>query len=128
MLLLLAALAATTAGCRDEYAHERLDGRSPRFVKVAEMLASLRAAGESGFDAACDEQTAEGLDKNRRLAVRLTLRQLSDAKKVELLRVDRFGENMYRATIGYAWQGEKRTIALLLFADGEDNLRWAGRN
>jgi hypothetical protein len=124
---LLSLMAASLAGCGDDYEHERLGPDSERFRGVSQMLSELRAAGEAGFDGMIDRHGAPNLPPQRRTALAAALRQLIEAEQAELIRMDAFGENVYRATFRLSIDGEERTTAMLLI-ETDDGLRWAGMN
>jgi len=125
---LLLAVGLLAAGCSDEYGHEQVGGDSPEAVRVNQMLRDLREAGEAGLDGILARDGAGGLDANQTTALRATLRTLVEADKVELERLDRFGENVLRASFGLTADGKTTELYVLLVVTEDETFRWAGRN
>ncbi len=126
LLLALVAL-LLMSGCSDKYAHRQLESQSAYFRKAQQMLAALRAGAAGDIEAVLDRQLAPGLPEPQERGLRMLLTELAHAEQWELQRVDRWGEDLCRATIRYETQGQSRTVALLLIAEGEE-LYWAGVN
>ncbi|MBL7134806.1 MAG: hypothetical protein ISS78_11955 [Phycisphaerae bacterium] len=121
------AAVALTAGCSDEYGHERLDAQSPEFRAVQAMLDKLRNAGADELDDVIVEQLPNELDAAQIEGLRRVLTQLAQADTATLLQADRWGGDWYRATIAYADKDGDHTIALLLYGD-DDTFYWAKTN
>jgi hypothetical protein len=126
----LLAAALLVCGCGDDYPHRRMRKDSPRAAQVAEMLRRLREGGPDGLEEAMRRDGAPDLEPARRTALRAALRQLVEAESAEIVRVDEFGENVYRATIELKTPAGPKTTAMLLVApEGQGApLRWAGAN
>jgi NAD-dependent DNA ligase len=124
---LLLAVVAAAAGCSDEYEHRRLDAEDARTVEVREMVRALRSAGPDDLAPLAAAQSVPDADQRQAAALRQSLEQIASAEAAELLRLDRFGEDVYRAILELREAGRERKVSLLLVpADGE--LRWAKRN
>ena len=113
-------------GCSDKYEHQQMGGDSQQLAKIRQMLGQLRQ-GPDSLDAALSRQVAAGLSQGRENMVRVRLAEIAGAEKVLLERLDRWGQDMYRATIKYTADGRAHTLAMLLVADGYE-LDWAGVN
>jgi len=124
----LAVALCSAAGCSDEYEHERLDKDADEFADVQAMLDELRAAGKDELGDVVARQIADGLDKLREKSVRHALAKLAKADAVTLKRVDRWGSDLYRATIQSASDGATDTLALLLVRGSDGKLHWANTN
>ncbi len=119
--------AALLAGCSDEYAHERIERGSPRFERARAMIAALREDSGADDDATLQTQIAGDLAEEQRTRVSAALKRLAEAAEAKLIRMDRFGKGVFRATIRLKEDGREYTLAMLLVAEA-DALRWAGRN
>ena len=121
---------ALAGGCSDEYGHERLDGESPQFVEVRTMLDELRASRDDGLDDMLTRQIATDIADSQKKGLRYVLTQLARADEATVKRVDRFGPDLYRATLTFTTEDHPRTIALLLVPDEDDDrkLYWANTN
>ena len=124
----LAAALYSGAGCSKEYAHERLDKDSARFVAVQDMIDELRAADENQRGDVLARQIADGLDESRVKGLRYVLGELAGAETVTLKRVDRWGSELYRATLQSTANGRSSTLALLLVLVDDEKLYWANTN
>lgn len=124
----LAVVLCSAAGCSDEFEHERLDKDATEFADVQAMLDELRAAGKNELDDVLARQVADGLDKLQEKPVRYVLAELAKADSVALKRVDRWGSDLYRATIQSTSDGATDTLSLLLVHGGDGKLRWAKTN
>ncbi len=60
--------------------------------------------------------------------LRGTLGELARADSVRLKRMDRFGENVWRAIFELTVSGEPSTLSVLLVVTPDKQVRWAGRN
>lgn len=113
-------------GCSDDYEHERLGPDAKRFKQAAAMLTELRTAGLDGLEALIARAGAD-LPLERRSALTAALRQLIEADDAELIRMDAFGESVYRATFRLT-ADEGETTAAMLLVETPEGLRWAGMN
>jgi len=120
----LAAMAFST-GCRKEYARDRLGADSGPAGEVRGMIDALRGAGQGRLDEMMQRQAADGLNSNQRAALRAALDGLIAADKVELLQVDRFGDEVYRASLLLS-STDKTTTVYLLLVMKDARLLWAG--
>ena len=127
--VLWAALAAglVAAGCSGEYKQDRLDADSRRAAEVRSLVASLREGGTDGIEGHLRRHASGGLTDVQTLALRATLAEIVNAEAVELARIDRFGDDIYRASLKLTSGGQIRTFTVLLVETG-GALRWAGRN
>jgi len=119
---------ALLAACSEKYAHSELGDDSPEARTVRQMVADLREAGEAGLDRLIERDGAGGLTGDQAAALRATLASIVQAERVELKRMDRFGEKVYRATLGLHADGSESELFVLLVAAPDGRLRWAGRN
>ena len=124
----LAAALCSGAGCSKEYEHERLDKDSAHFAAVQAMIDELRAAEEDQLDDVLDRQIADGPDASRVKGLRYVLGGLAKAETVKLKRVDRWGSDLYRATLLSTTNGRKSTLALLLILIDDERFYWANTN
>ena len=124
----LAAALCSGAGCSKEYEHERLDKDSAHFAAVQAMIDELRGADENQLVAVLARQIADGLDASRAKGLRYVLGELPKAESVKLKRVDRWGNDLYRATLESTLEGRKKTLALLLILTDDEKLYWANTN
>ena len=115
------------AGCSKEYEQNRIDGDSPRAAEVRSMIASLREGGTDGVEDHLRRYAASDLTDARTAALRATLREIVNAEAAELERLDRFGDDVYRASLRLTSGGRARTL-LVLLVETDGALRWAGRN
>ena len=67
------------------------------------------------------------LTDGKKKAFRAALEPLAGAKSVKVQQVDRFGDKVYRASLGVTADGRERTVFFLLVESGEQ-LLWAGPN
>ena len=91
------------------------------------MLETLRRDGAANLDRSMSEQGVAGLDEGFASALRATLKELIDADTARLQDLDRFGENVYRATFLLTSGRQSRQVFILL-VEKDGALRWAGRN
>ncbi len=126
-LLLVGAVALMLGGCGDKYGQSENDSGSPQFARVASMLAELRSSDSGGIDEALTRQSAADLNQSQAASLRATLTMLAQAEQTELTGLDRFGKDIYRASIQVTNNRSRRSVYILLVDDGDD-LRWAGMN
>ncbi len=126
VLLAWLPLAAALAGCSEEYHRRDLSLDSPEARQIRQMVRRLRAAGEDGLDDYISAEGAENLTDQQRRGLRAALGEIIAAEKVELVRLDTFGENVYRA--GFDLTGRNRQRVFFLIIDKGDKLLWAGKN
>ncbi len=122
---LVGGLVAT--GCSKEYEQDRIDGDSPRAAEVRSMIASLREGGTDGVDEHVRRFGASDLTDAQTAALRATLREIVNAEAAELERLDRFGDDVYRASLRLT-SGRQTRALLVLLVETDGALRWAGRN
>jgi len=121
-IVLLLVLCVALVGCDSNHEHRKIGKDSPEFRTVAGMLKHLRA---EGADRALADNGARGLGDARKGALLAALQQLDEAKTIELLAVDEFGPQVYRAT--FQIDGEQNFSMLLVCPDGKE-FYWAGKN
>ena len=119
--------AAVPAGCGKEYARKNMPADAKQAAEVRSMIEALRRAGESRLDEVMRQQAAGGLSERQREALAATLRQIVLADKVELKTLDRFGDDVYRASLQLTFRDSSSDLVALLVETG-GALRWAGPN
>lgn len=120
-------LAFCLAGCGKDYEQKKLGKDSAQGQQVRAMVQALRDGGEKGLAGVMAQQAAGGLSDSQIQALRASLMELLRAGSVELERIDRFGPEVYRATLVLSTGGASRSAAFLL-VEKDGQLRWAGRN
>lgn len=118
---------AVLGGCSREYEQERLDSDDSRAEQVRRMIAELRSADEAELAQRVRSQAISDLDERQLAALRSGLEQVATAESAELLRLDRFGKDVFRATIELHDAGGSRQLSMLL-VPRDDRLCWAKRN
>ncbi len=122
-----AALAGGLSGCSKQYAHKRLGTDSPEAEQVRKMIAALRSAETGDLPGVMAGQSAGGLTEMQAKSLRASLERIAKAEKVELVRVDQFGQDVHRAVLDIHAAGRGGQLCMLLVPDGSE-LRWAGPN
>lgn len=115
------------AGCSDGYEQRRLAGDAPQRRELRVMVDALRSGGEEALEGFLAEHGASGLTDVQRAALRASLTEIVRAESVELTELDRFGRDVYRATLRMTTAGQTKPAYFLLIRSG-GRLRWAGRN
>ena len=115
-------------GCKKEYSHKRLGDASREFARVEQMLQDIRQATGDALAGVLTEQMTAGMDDQQQKYLSSSLERLASAEKVELLKVDRFGQDICRATFKLTDSGKARRVSILLTADGDGKLRWLKPN
>lgn len=129
LLLAVAAIAALAlTGCSKSYEHRRLDGDDPQVDQVRHLLQALREQDEEHLPGVVREQAAAGLTTAQEQALQAALSELAQAESVHLVRLDAFGDRVRRATFRRTNRGQSTDEAMLLIADADGRLRWAGPN
>ena len=121
-IVLLLVLCVAFVGCANDHEHRKVGKESSEFLAVAGMLKHLRAEGAGR---ALADNGAPGLGGARKAALLAALQQLDEAETIELLAVDEFGPQVYRAT--FQINGEQNSSMLLVCPDGK-KFYWAGNN
>jgi len=119
--------AAVLAGCSDKYDRQGLGADSAQAAQVRRMIAALRNAGSDRAEDVMRRQMPAGLQSRRAEALKATLTRIVKADSVELAKIDRFGDKVYRASLKLTSADREQTIHVLL-VQGEGELRWAGQN
>lgn len=91
------------------------------------MIASLREGGTDGLEEHLRQYAVSDLTDARTAALRATLMEIVNAEAAELARLDRFGDDVYRASMRLTSGVRTRTFPVLL-VETDGALRWAGRN
>lgn len=125
-MVVLVAVAALAAGCQEKYQRGPVGLDSPQGRKVAAMIEAFRQAPAAQREAVAGRDSARGTDEQRR-GIYLALEPVATASKVELIAVDSFGPEIYRASIRLDIKGGQAMLYMLLVTDGEE-MKWAGRN
>ncbi len=126
-MVLLIAVFVAGMGCSKEFKHQGLGMDSPQAAEVKQLLDGLRKGGQSGLDETIRQRGASGMNPQQAQVLRASLMELVTADKVELVRVDEFGDKIIRGTFKLDTAGKESTVAFLLVQE-DDGLRWAGRN
>ncbi len=124
-LVMLAA--ACIAGCSGEYRQRQVDSDDARAAEVRGMIQSLRSAGEGDRERVARDSSVPDLDDRQASYLLEVLERVASADSAELERLDRFGRDVYRATILLDEGGDERRIPLLL-SPVQGELRWARPN
>ena len=121
------ATAALLSGCSKDYEHSQLGLDCAEAGQVREMVAALMAAGDQNLARTIADQSASDLTESQSRMLTAVLTQIASAQSVELTKIDRFGEDILRASLHLRGETGQRDIHMLLIArDG--HLRWAGPN
>ena len=118
----LVLLAMAAVGCSREYEHRKIGSQDPEFEAIAGMIQALRT---EGVDRTMAQASAAGLGSDQQQIVRAVLDELVQADRVELLSVDQFGDQLYRATVRI---DDERNIPLLFARPERKEFYWAGKN
>lgn len=116
-----------SAGCSKKYEHKRLAAGSAEQARIAQLLAAVREAGPSGLDAVIARDGMDGLSAVDRQRLAVPLGALAAAPRAELVKVDRFGRDICRATFQVASGPQVRNISILLKGEAAQ-LRWLQPN
>lgn len=115
-------------GCSDEYEHRRVNADDARSEEVREMIAALRSADGDELSQRIRAQALDELHDHQFAALRDVLEEVAAAERAELMRMDRFGRDVYRATIELSDDaGRTRQVSMLL-VPRDRRLRWAKKN
>ncbi|MDP7287819.1 MAG: hypothetical protein QGH94_07490 [Phycisphaerae bacterium] len=125
--LIVAVGALLCAGCSSEYSPSRLDSDSPEAKRVVSMVSTLRQGGVDGLAANMSAQAIPGLTKPQLKGLRVGLEKIVTADDVQLQKIERFGQQIYRAVLTLKVDGRTEPLAMLLAPDG-DGLGWIGPN
>ncbi len=126
LLWLAVLLSAAIGGCSQKYRRSDLGPDSEQVKQVCAMVGRLRDAGSAGLDEYIAAEGAENLSDQQRKGLRSALEKIIEADEVELVRMDKFGENVYR--VGFDLTGRNRQRVFFLIIDKGDKLLWAGKN
>lgn len=127
ILLATAVILTAVGGCSKKYQQRRVDADDARTEQVRGMMEALRSAGEGDFADLARKQAVPDLEEQHLAALQAALEQIADAGRANLTRLDRFGKDVYRATIELHDAGGVRQLSMLL-VPVEGELRWAKRN
>ena len=120
-------LVLVAAGCSGSYGHKPLSAGSAEHARIGHLLAALRQAGPAGLAGVVAGDAAPGLDEPARRRLAGALAPLAEADRVELLKVDRFGPDICRATFQATRGDSVRTVSILLMGPSSQ-LRWLQPN
>ena len=127
-LVFAAALAvAACLGCSKRYAHKSLAAGSAERMRIAQLLAAVRQAGPAGLDAVIARDAIAELDLADRQRLTGSLSALAKADRADLIKADRFGRDICRATFQVASGAQVRSISILLKGEAAQ-LRWLQPN
>ena len=117
----------TLSGCSGEYSQGSVSTDSPQAHQVAGMIQTIRTSKDPATDPLIDEQFSSEEEPDLTKALRGAVVNLARSPGLELVSIDRFGDQVYRAcfTYGSPPQTQRKTI-LLVSIDGR--LRWAKVN
>ena len=117
----------TLTGCSGEYSQGSVSTDSPQGQQVAGMIQAIRESKDPATDPLIDEQFSNEEEPDTTKALRGAIVNLARSPGLELVSIDRFGDQVYRAcfSFGQAPQTQRKTF-LLVSVDGK--LRWAKVN
>jgi len=118
----------TLVGCSDEYGHERLDADGPEATQVRSLVSDLRDAGRNALDETIARQVPAKMTEQQLKGLKDALGRIASADSVELQKIERFGDQVYRAVLALETSGGPKTLAMLLAVGEDDTLKWLGRN
>jgi len=115
-------------GCSEEYGHERLDAGGPEAQRVKSMVSALRQAGPDSLGEVMNDQTAAQLTEDQLKGLRGALGRIVTADSVKLQKIEKFGQQVYRAVFDLETADGPATLAMLLAVGEDDTLKWLGKN
>ncbi len=115
-------------GCSEQYAPSRLGADSPEAKQVVTLIAELRQAGPDAIDQTVSDQAKDGLTELELKGLRFGLDKIVAADAAELRKIERFGDQVYRAVLSLKTDGKTESLAMLLTGGPDDKLRWVGVN
>ena len=115
-------------GCSKEYSRNRLDTDGPEAKQVRSLVSVLRQGGADGLDKTMPLQALEGLTEDQLQALRSALERIVAADSVELQKIEKFGEQVYRVVLVLDTGEAPEFLAMLLAISEGDKLRWIGKN
>jgi len=119
---------ALLSGCGGSYEQKPLGLTGPHADQVNAVLQELRdPQAPMPIANFIQQYGADQLTKPQIAALDATLQRIVSAKQVELVSLDRFGRQVYRAGIRCATPPKTDTFYVLL-VEIDDQLRWAGPN
>jgi hypothetical protein len=127
LLLALGLMLLVSAGCSKKYEHKRLAADSPEQARIVQLLAAVREARAAGLDSVIARDGVAELNAADRRRLAGSLAALAQADRVELLKADRFGRDICRATFQLTSGTRVRSISVLLKGE-PDQLRWLQPN
>ncbi|MDP6546422.1 MAG: hypothetical protein QGH60_20775 [Phycisphaerae bacterium] len=75
-----------------------------------------------------DRQALPGLTEDQLKGLRSMLEKIVTADSVELQKIERFGEQVYRIVLALESEGGPESLAMLLGPAPDDTLKWIGKN
>ena len=127
ILLLALSACLLPGGCDKQYAQRKLDAQSSQWQEVSTLIDDLREGGQARIDALVSQSSAEGTDEGRAAALRAMLTQIAQADSAALTKLDRFGDQVYRASLTLS-SPEHGTTLYVLLVEKDGRLQWAGPN
>lgn len=127
MMIATSLIALATIGCAARYERSDVGVDSDEGRAVVKMLAELRAAGPAQVGNFIIDHAAGQLTAEQSAGLKATLTQFAAASTAQLVSLDRFGPEVYRAGIKLTDVRGTQTIFMLLVRTG-GKLRWAGAN
>ena len=126
--LLGGAICAVLLGaCAKEFEHKELGPDSRRAEKAMAAVNALRSTGSGGVERFLTEHGAGGLTTGQQAGLYATVKRIATADEVALSDLDRFGEDIYRASFQLVRGGSTSKQHVLLVKRG-GALKWAGPN
>lgn len=129
IVLPLAMLAAClgSSGCDSKYKHSDVNLDSPEAKQITSMIEAVRKAGSDGLAAYVDADAGKQITAEQKKALVAALQPLATADHAKLMAVDRFGANIFRATIQLDDDGVTSTQGFAVIA-ASDHFHWAALN
>ena len=126
--LALVAGTLVAGGCSENtYEHTAVPTSSAAAQTIADQLEQIHGAAPESVDTLADALGAGELTPPQREALTALFRMISEADKAELVDVDRFGKQVYRARLNLTIGEEQKQLAVLLVRK-KGKTMWAGPN
>lgn len=126
VIVCLALIFATVAGCSRNYRHQHLSLHGTRAGEIEQMVAVLQRGGRSAVDDAMRKYKKQALSPPRRTRLQASLLTLAQTPNVRLAAIDRFGSKIFRTTFTFPRTHHPPLTMLLILKGGK--LQWAGPN
>jgi hypothetical protein len=126
-LLCAGLMVLVCAGCSKKYEHKRLAAGSAEQARIQQLLAAVKEAGPTGLDALIARDGVGELNAADRKRLSFSLAALATADRAELVKADRFGRDICRATFQLTTGTQVRSLSILLQGEASQ-LRWLQPN